>query len=325
MKEETFLSSINNPLALLLASLAYSHIFIARITKPILRVISLVPVFYIFTILPWYFSSSFLRGLVSFFITWITSFKLLLFCFKKGPVFDCKNYFDFVLVSIFPIKFKGTNQHLDPFLAPKLGFLLPILTYSCIYRDLYEYKPFSGVSIMILGFYSLWTCGPGLARVVSRYELVPLFNHPYLATSLHDFWGRRWNRLSSSILRHTIHDPTKNALLGIVGVGPAKVVALITTLVVSGIMHELMFYYITCGLTPSWEMTWFFVLHGLCMAFESIFKYLARARGWSPVHSAISRLLTLGFVLATFYRLLVLPVLRSAQNDCNLLDKGLRS
>ncbi|KAJ6747843.1 LONG-CHAIN-ALCOHOL O-FATTY-ACYLTRANSFERASE 3-RELATED [Salix koriyanagi] len=82
---------------------------------------------------------------------------------------------------------------------------------------------------------------PSSPIMVARYELVTLFNKPYLATSLQDFWGRRWNRLSSNILRQTIYDPTQNVLVGFVGAGKARVLAMVTTLVISGVMHELMF------------------------------------------------------------------------------------
>ncbi|KAJ6408568.1 hypothetical protein OIU84_011821 [Salix udensis] len=39
----------------------------------------------------------------------------------------------------------------------------------------------------------------------------------------------------------------KNVLVGFVGAGKARVLAMVTTLVISGVMHELMFYYISCG------------------------------------------------------------------------------
>jgi D-alanyl-lipoteichoic acid acyltransferase DltB (MBOAT superfamily) len=156
---------------------------------------------------------------------------------------------------------------------------------------------------------------------MARYELVTLFNKPYLATSLQDFWGRRWNWLSSNILRQTIYEPTQNVLVGFVGVGKARILAMITTLVISGIMHELMFYYISCGARPTWEVTWFFVLQGISMVFEGTLKYLARVKGWTPVHPTVSNVLTLAFVSFTFSWFLVLPVWRSERNECGFRPK----
>ncbi|XP_065864768.1 acyl-CoA--sterol O-acyltransferase 1-like [Euphorbia lathyris] len=250
------------PISLLLTSLAYSYFLAPYIPKGPLRVLSYTPIFYIFFLIPWYSSSSFLRGILSFFITWITSFKLLLFCFNRGFLFSCKTYIDFVLVAIFPIKMKEIN---------------------------------------------------------GRYELLQLFDKPYLAKSLQEFWGRRWNRLASYVLRQTIYVPTQNSLKGVVGNGAAKMGALVITLVVSGVMHELMFYYITCGKRPTWECAHFFVLQGVCMVLEAGFRYFWR---WKPFHPLLPNFFTLGFVVTTFYWLLVVPVWRSGQSKCNFKPKG---
>lgn len=37
-----------------------------------------------------------------------------------------------------------------------------------------------------------------------------MFDEPYLATSLQDFWGRRWNLMVSSIFRSAIYAPTRD-------------------------------------------------------------------------------------------------------------------
>ncbi|OMO61484.1 hypothetical protein CCACVL1_23482, partial [Corchorus capsularis] len=132
---------------------------------------------------------------------------------------------------------------------------------------------------------------------IDRYEVVQLFNKPYLATSLQDFWGRRWNRYSSNILRETVYSPTRNMLNGInyVGVGTARILALICSLVVSGVLHEMLFYYITCGKKPTLEVTCYFVLQGLAIALEAAVKKVALVKGWS-LHPLGSIIYTCGFV-----------------------------
>ncbi|KAG5242354.1 long-chain-alcohol O-fatty-acyltransferase [Salix suchowensis] len=251
MEDET--KSLISLIALLLSSLGYSYVSATYMTKGLARVLFLLLTFYLLAIFPWYFTSSLVRGVLSFFITWIASFKLLLFCFHKGPLLASRNFLDFVAVAIFPLKIQE-NTH------------------------------------------------PSSPIMVARYELVTLFNKPYLATSLQDFWGRRWNRLSSNILRQTIYDPTQNVLVGFVGAGKARVLAMVTTLVISGV-------------------TWFFVLQGISMAFEGALKYLARVKGWTPVHPTVSNVLTLAFVSSTFSWFLVLPVWRSGRNDCGFRPK----
>ncbi|KAL5576334.1 hypothetical protein UlMin_018033 [Ulmus minor] len=299
MEDETQNIMIIHPIVLVLVSLGYCHFLVTKIPKGTKRLLSLLPVLFIFSILPWRFSSSALaRGLSSFFITWISSFKLLLFSFNKGPLLSHQNYIDFVVVCLFPFKMKQ-NISPSPNLPPLLKWIIILLISS-------NSSPF----LSVIGFLYLLYDG------LPRYEMVRLFNHPYLATSLQDFWGRRWNRMSSDILRQTVYDPTRQRLSGVIGFGCAKVAATIATLVVSGIMHELVLYYITCGNKPTWEVAWFFVLHGFCMVLEAGLKHVGRVKGWDPIHPAVSIVLTVGFAIVTCYWLLVLPVWRNTQSEC---------
>lgn len=294
-----------------LGSLSYCYFLVRKIPKGILRLISLLPIFYLFSTVPWYFSSAFARGISSFFVTWITSFKLLLFSFDRGPLISPKNPIDFAMVAVFPFKMKDKRPPPAHDLSKLLlGFAKPFMTvlFLIISFTIYGLPLFSVLLVVLIIIINGETLG--------RYEVVQLFNKPYLATSLQDFWGRRWNRMSSDILRQTIYDPTRHCLMGTVGVGPAKLVATITTLAVSGIMHEMVFYYITCGMKPTWEVTWLFVLHGLCMVLETGLKRLARVMGWPPVNPAVSTVCTVGFASVTSYWLLVLPVWRSTQKEC---------
>ncbi|CAF2137635.1 unnamed protein product, partial [Brassica napus] len=104
------------------------------------------------------------------------------------------------------------------------------------------------------------------------------FNEPYLATSLQGFWGRRWNLMVPSILLPVIFvlvgritERTMNSdqalFLGV----------LIVTFIVSGAVHELLFFYFTRD-RPTWEVTWFFVLHGVCTAAERAGKRTSLGR-----------------------------------------------
>ncbi|KAG6414387.1 hypothetical protein SASPL_127109 [Salvia splendens] len=42
-------------------------------------------------------------------------------------------------------------------------------------------------------------------------------------------------------------------------------IGVLASFVVSGVMHELLFWYLTPGARLTWEMTRFFVLHGVCV------------------------------------------------------------
>ncbi|KAK8644006.1 hypothetical protein V6N13_013282 [Hibiscus sabdariffa] len=113
------------------------------------------------------------------------------------------------------------------------------------------------------------------------FQLEPQFHEPYLATSLHNFWGRRWNLM-----------------------------AVFVVFVVSGLMHELFFYYWT-RVAPTWEVTWFFVLHGVALAVEVAVKKAALEEMSMYHHRAVYGPLALGFVATTTFWLLFPQLVRN--------------
>lgn len=133
-------------------------------------------------------------------------------------------------------------------------------------------------------------------RAILGLELEPQFNEPYLATSLQDFWGRRWNLMVTSILRPTVYHPVRRVSARVLGNRWALPPAILATFVVSGLMHEVIYYYLSRA-SPTWEVTWFFVLHGFCVVVEVAAKK-ALAGGWR-LHRMVSGPLTVGFVAVT--------------------------
>ncbi|KAK8705989.1 hypothetical protein V6N13_049571 [Hibiscus sabdariffa] len=148
----------------------------------------------------------------------------------------------------------------------------------------------------------------GLVRAASGLELEPPSDEPYLSTSLQNFWGRRWNLTVTYLLRHTVYKPVRSIFDDVLGSGWGPLPALLATFLVSGLMHELLFYYIT-PVGPSWEMTWFFVLHGACVAVEIGVKRVFSGR--VQLHPAVSTPLTVGFVVGTAMWLFFPPLTRS--------------
>ncbi|KAE8813679.1 putative long-chain-alcohol O-fatty-acyltransferase 4 [Hordeum vulgare] len=82
--------------------------------------------------------------------------------------------------------------------------------------------------------------GEAASRRVQRALLLlgmglePQFDRPYLSASLRDFWGRRWNLSVPVVLRPCVYRPVRARL------GPAA--GVLAAFVVSGLVHELMFY-----------------------------------------------------------------------------------
>ncbi|OMP04341.1 DNA topoisomerase I [Corchorus olitorius] len=161
---------------------------------------------------------------------------------------------------------------------------------------------------VIASLYIIFGISNGLVRATSGLELEQPSDEPYLATSLQDFWGRRWNLVVTNILRQTIYKPVRSFSDNVLGPKWGPLPAVPAAFVVSGLMHELLFYYVT-RVSPSWEVTWYFVLHGVCVVVEFGVKRVFS--GNLQLHWAVSAPLTVGFVVATAMWLFFPPVLRT--------------
>lgn len=189
--------------------------------------------------------------------------------------------------------------------VPNKSILLAIkaLLLALIIRT-YEYRPHLHPYIilalycchMYLGIELVLALSAVPARAILGFELEPQFTEPYLSTSLQDFWGRRWNLMVTNILRPVAYDPVRRISMRILGPRWARFLAVMSTFAVSGLMHEAIYYYLT-RVSPTWEVTWFFVLHGVCVAVEVEVKKAAADR-WR-LHPVVSGPLTIVFLAVT--------------------------
>ncbi|KAA8520179.1 hypothetical protein F0562_014435 [Nyssa sinensis] len=164
------------------------------------------------------------------------------------------------------------------------------------------------IKVWIAVYISLGYCYvAALARTLLGLELEPQFDEPYLSTSLQDFWGRRWNLMVSRILRPTVYDPTLSFSSQMLGRKWAPLPAIFSTFVVSGLMHELIFYYLG-RVKPTWEITWFFLLHGVCLMVEIAIKKAVNGRCRLP--RIISGPFAVAFVMVTGFWLFFPQLLR---------------
>ncbi|KAF5730512.1 putative Wax synthase [Tripterygium wilfordii] len=312
---------------MVLASLLYSYFIPNKlISKGKLRLLSLLPIYYIFTILPLYLSTAVPTALTAVFITWLGSFKLLLFAFDQGPLIPSNHdpplsLTQFISIACLPVKIKQNQKHPSHQThksPPKLPlnwptkvvlFGLLIGVHGNVIQHLHPKMVLIVHCVMLYLFVDIiFGGGIGLVGLVLGMELEPPSDEPYLSTSLQDFWGRRWNLMVTNLLRHTIYNPVRVFLEFQVGQQWATPVAVLAAFLVSGLMHELLFYYVIRA-TPTWEMTWYFVLHGACLVVENVMRKLVVGR-WH-LHRAVSCLLTVGFVVATTEWLFFPPLVRS--------------
>ncbi|XP_060186442.1 acyl-CoA--sterol O-acyltransferase 1-like [Lycium barbarum] len=196
----------------------------------------------------------------------------------------------------------------------KLNYDIKTLLFALIIR-IYDYSDYihSHIILVIYCFHIYLSLEiilaiiSGLVRGLFGLQLEPQFNEPYLSTSLQDFWGQRWNLIVSQILRPTVYKPTLSLSTNILGGNWTPLPAVMVTFAVSGLMHELIFYYLG-RVKPTWEITWFFLLHGVCLNIEICVKNVINDRFKLP--RIIGTILTVGFVMITGFWLFFPQLLR---------------
>ncbi|KAL5716273.1 hypothetical protein ACHQM5_017989 [Ranunculus cassubicifolius] len=282
----------------ILISLTFCHFIARKIPQGITRLVSILPVVSIFAFLPLLVSSVHFTVIIMSFITWLSSFKLVLFAFNQGPLSSqqATALLHFIPIACLPIQIKqGSEKTTRKGPKSTLNYTIKAFLLALILK-MYTYRAYIHPNfILILNCLQVYltaeiilALGAVPARVLLGYEIEPQFEDPYFATSLQDFWGRRWNLMISSILRHTVYLPIRRSW-GIV-------VGLVMTFLVSGLMHELIYFY-TSRVRPTWEVTCFFVLQGLCTALEIMAKKKFGQKWRLPL--IISGPLTVAFVVIT--------------------------
>ncbi|MCE5166043.1 hypothetical protein HAX54_014301 [Datura stramonium] len=147
-----------------------------------------------------------------------------------------------------------------------------------------------------------------MIRVISQVELESPFDEPYKTSSLQDFWSRRWNLMVTNILRPSVYVPVRSMMVDKISRKWAPILAVLATFFISGLMHELIFYYVG-RLKPSGEVTCFFLIHGVALTLEIVIKKLLNGKVLVP--KTISGPLALGFIISTSFWLFFPPLLRA--------------
>lgn len=297
------------------AAMAYARFATARLSPGVPRLAALLPVvLVVLPALPLAFSSILLRTVAAFFLVWLCAFKLLLLAAgAQGPLHPSLPLARFVACAALPVRLPAEEKPPSPdselFLlssvAAKAALLAALVSLRRFRARLppYAVPAFDGAHVYLILELSL-AAAAALARALLGEELEPPFDRPYLAASLRDFWGRRWNLAVPALLRPCVFRPVRARAGGSAAAGVAA------AFLVSGVMHEVMFYYITME-PGNGEVTAFFAIHGACVVAEAWC-----ARRWRlprPVATA----LTLGFVTGTASWLFFAPVIRSG------LDKAI--
>ncbi|XP_004516471.1 acyl-CoA--sterol O-acyltransferase 1 [Cicer arietinum] len=331
---------------LVIISLYYCYWIRTFVQPGTKRLTCFLPIICLNLFIPLTFSSVHLTGTLGFFFAWLTNFKLLCFAFNKGPLSSDSSISLplFLALACLPIKIQQKKYSHDqngktktpsqdlldsskssnfetkkssktlfkstPFLQYAIkGILLGVLVKIYDYSDYIHPKIIWGMYCFHV-YFTLEIMLATIALLAQKtlgLELEPQFNNPIISTSLQDFWGRRWNLIVTSILRPTVYEPTLKAAKNVIGPKWAPLPAVLGTFVVSGLMHELILFYLG-RLEPTFKMMGFFVLHGVCLTVEIGLKKFVTDRWRLP--KLVSRPLTVGFVFATCFWLFLPEFIR---------------
>lgn len=301
-----------------IASFCYCYFFSTSIPKGFFRLFSLLPVILLFTTLPLHLSSFHLCAPTAFFLVWLANSKLLLLSFGHGPLSTPQTLLQFICAASLPIRITHNPHPNYGKTRLKTDFLVKALALAALLK-IYQYRDSLHPNVVL----ALYCCHVYIAaeftlalaatpaRVIGL-EIEPQFDEPYLATSLQDFWGRRWNLMVTNVLRLTVYFPIRGLTAGCLGPTRAQQLGMLAVFTVSGLMHELIYYYVT-RVTPTWEVTCFFVLHGVCTAAEVAAKKASGGRWQLP--PVVTRPLTIVFVAVTGFRLFFPQLIREHVDD----------
>ncbi|KAF2544784.1 hypothetical protein F2Q70_00023525 [Brassica cretica] len=285
-------------------SISYCYYLATRIRSGVPRLLSIFPVLVLFLVIPLSFSSAHLSLYTTFSLTFLANLKLILFSFDEGPLIPLpKTLGRFFCFTCFPIKAQENPNSQNHF--PKRDVAIKIAIVGVLLH-LYGYRNnLSPTLLLALYFVQLYLEIDIVASffkiavvIFLGCDLEPQSNKPYLATSLQDFWGRRWNLMVPAILRAAVYAPMRQVSERRMSSGWGLFPGVLAAFIVSGLYHELLFYYLTREV-PTWEVTWYFVLQGVCTAAEIALKKKTTVTQRWQLTPAVSRLLTVGFVFVT--------------------------
>lgn len=151
-----------------------------------------------------------------------------------------------------------------------------------------------------------------LSLLVSGVKLLPSFDKFYLATSVAEFWGKRWNRVMQVMLNETVYEPILQRRLVIdhqyhyKGQIPTtrRIIGAVCVFVISGFAHVWLFMFILRLNTFPTVFYFYFTLNGAVVLFERLLKYCVSRS--AVLTSFVSNIPKFIFIVVTHINLVVL-------------------
>ncbi|KAM0850994.1 hypothetical protein ACQ4PT_052705 [Festuca glaucescens] len=235
---ELLQDSIPKVYAVVAAAALYARASSSLLRPGLPRLVALLPVLAFLAAAPLAFTSSAsVRGTAAFFFAWLCMFKVGLLAAGRGPLDPALPLLTFLFTALLPVKLRGAvgaSKGKAPVsivsCAVKVAVIAAILRLYQFRDRLHLYVRLALYGVHMYCFLDLLL--PCIAAVGGALgmEMEPQFDRPYLASSLRDFWGRRWNLMVSAILRPSVYEPVR-ANAGVAA-------GVLASFAVSGLMHE---------------------------------------------------------------------------------------
>ncbi|KAL6851500.1 hypothetical protein ACP4OV_020433 [Aristida adscensionis] len=294
------------------AAALYARAASSRLRPGAPRVAALLPVVALLAAAPLAFSSfAIVRGVAAFFLAWLSAFKVALLAAGRGPLDPALPVLQFVFAAALPVKLSRRAGSALPgaagaaaslvSCAAKVAAIAALLRAYQFKDQLHLYARLALYGVHMYCFLDLLLPCAAAAAGALGMETAPQFDRPYLASSLRDFWGRRWNLVVPAVLRPAVYHPVR-ARAG-------RAAGVMAAFLVSGVMHEAMVCYVALR-PPTGEMAAFFLLHGAsCVAEEWC------ARRWAAPPRAVATPLVVAFVAGTAFWLFFPPICRDGGEE----------
>eukprot|EP00850_Spirogloea_muscicola_P007196 SM000036S13240 [mRNA] locus=s36:31912:33299:- [translate_table: standard] len=222
-------------IAVVAAASAYVHAVVLRRPVGLRRLAAAAPVLAAYALLPWVFDpmGGRMLGTAVLFcvVTWVASFRLLAACWARGPLVDpaiARSTLRTAAALSLPLHFITKRRRnsstsatqpkswvlLAGCCAAKTAAMVPIVLVAHRWHNHISPAILDAIFSVNLYLFATAVCEGLAAPAVALLGIVVAspFEHPYLATSLEDFWARRWNLVVSGVLRDTIYQPLLDLL-----------------------------------------------------------------------------------------------------------------
>ncbi|CAF1462679.1 unnamed protein product [Adineta steineri] len=204
-------------------------------------------------------------------ICWLTSIRLFhLIIFSKNNSLTFKSYLLKLLWIYFPIQTSTSVKNQWSIISSIILIIIKLLMSHWVHRWLINCDRGISFERIVMFYMSIMTTSYAvdiqviLIRILTRdkYTMESFTNFPIFSLSIREFWGRRYNKITNTILKQSIFEPLRSQFL-------SPTISALITFIISGLMHVHVAFVIFDDLSTLFPTFCFFFLHGIACCVEA--------------------------------------------------------